>query len=191
MKRCNRTAILLALLLGAGAFVLTLPAQADPGQGTGPGKHHGQMGGGPHGGAGKGPGMGPMQTMMAKLPAAKQEELRKIHLDVQRRMIEKGASMKILRLDMRELMRAYPLDQSAVMGTMEKIQKLRQAMFALRIGAMAKAQEVAGKELWQEAHAGMMSGMMHGSGGGHGPGKRWGGGMGHGSGMAPGGMHAQ
>lgn len=188
----------LALVVAAGIAAFTLTAQADPGH-DGPGKqknyggHHGPgggMGSGMGAGAGK-HGMGFMPGLMAKLSPDKREQVRQIHTGLQRRMIEKGAAMKILRLDMRELMRAYPLDQSAVMGMMEEIQKLRKAMFSLRIGAMAKAQQVAGKELWQEAHTGMMSGMEHGSGGDHGPGKRWGGGRGHGSGMAPDGKHTQ
>ena len=173
MTRRTRWSLpLLALVLTLAIAALAFTAQADQGQKEGGkggkfGRHHGP-------GAGMGPGMAPgmgfMPALLAKLPEDKREQVRKIQLDLKRAMIDKGASMKNLGLDMRELMRAYPLDQATVIAKMEAMQKVRGEMFALRISAMAKAQQVAGQSLWKEALAARGRGFGHGRRGppGHG-----------------------
>jgi Spy/CpxP family protein refolding chaperone len=171
----------LVLTLAIAAFALT--AQADSGykeggKGQKYGRHHGPGGGmGPGTAPGMGAGMRFMRALMAKLPQDKREQVRKINTDMQRQMIAKRSQIQIMGLDMRELMRAYPLDQAAVMAKMEAMQKMRREMFSLRLAAMAQVQEVAGKGFWDEAQASMGPGFGHGQRG-HGAGRGWGPGMG-------------
>ena len=121
--------------------------------------------------------MGFMPGLMAKLSPDKREQVRQIQTEMQRQMIPIRSQIQTLRLDMRELMRAYPLDQEAVLAKMEAMQKVRREMFSLRLTAMAKVQKAAGKELWDEAQASMGPGFGHGRRG-HGAGRGWGPGMG-------------
>lgn len=169
----------LAVLVGLG-LAATHFAFADEARGPRPGapgmsRHHdygpGQGHRDGHGaGAGQmgrksGPAMG---FMMEKLSPEKREQVRKSHLEMRRRMIAKRAEIKGLRLDLGEIMHAFPIDQAAASSKFDALAKVRGEIFALRMAAMASTQRIVGKELWEQAHAGRGMGNMRrgGMGGG-------------------------
>ncbi|MBI4084045.1 MAG: hypothetical protein HY423_15690 [Candidatus Lambdaproteobacteria bacterium] len=153
---------------------------AGPGtMGAGPG----MMGGGP-GMTGGGPGMmgagagmmgGGMGMMggghtawVADLPAEKRELVRKLQVSTMQQMIAKRSLLPELRLQLRNAMFAFPIDQSAARKARADIARIREELFQLHLATTAQMQQIVGKETWDKMHQG------------------WGPGAGRGPGMGPG-----
>ncbi len=174
----NRIAMVVLVMVAAVAMAAAQPALADQGRGEAreDGWQHGPGMTGP--GMGFGPGMGgPMAELLAGLSPEKREQAQRLHLDLRRNMIDKRAELERLRVDMAEIMGAFPLDTEAAQAKFDRMAGVRREMFALRTAMMASMQQIVGKELWQEAHArmGMGFGKGYGPGGGTGHGRGGGG----------------
>lgn len=106
-------------------------------------------------------GMGPA---MSQLPAEKQEQLRKLHIGAAQAMVPMMADMQAKMDALRDAMRAYPVDQAAAKKAFEAMGKARDQMFALHLATLAQAQQIVGKDAWDDMQD------YGGWGRGHGPG---------------------
>ena len=154
---------------GDGRYFLAQHDYAQQGPGSGKERHQGRYQA-QHGKKGqkgrRAPRMAQMRHRIAKmmrrtlrfiiprLSPGQREQVRKLRLEIRRQLNTNRARLKNFRLDMRETMRQFPVDQDAVKAIFDQMAKLRRAMLSFRLSALAQIQNMAGKKLWEEARAG-------------------------------------
>jgi Spy/CpxP family protein refolding chaperone len=162
-------AAVLAAVLAIGGMAI---AESDDyirgfGWGRGPGMMGGGYGPGMMGG-GYGPGMmGFGGPAFWNLPADKQDQLRKLHVSAGQAMVALMADMEAKGAALREAVSKFPIDEAAAKKAHDAMGKLRDQMFELRLKTLAQAQQIVGKEAWEEWHS---AGWGPGYGQGRGPG---------------------
>lgn len=123
------------------------PGWSDDG-GWGPGMMDG-WGPGMMGGWGMG-GFGWDWDDYAQIPQDKRAKLRELAVETQKKMFAQMAAMHELMLASRQALFQFPLDKAAATKAREGLNSIRKQMFDIRLDAMAKAQDILGKELWTQ-----------------------------------------
>lgn len=179
MKRGTRWAIglLAAGTLLVGGLSFGEDSQRGPGWRRGPGMMWGAdgYGYGPgmmNGRGGYGPGMmgGGMMGLgwggaFSQLPAEKREQLRKLQVSTSQAMVALMVDMHVQQGALGEAMSKYPVDTAGAKKAQEALNKLRDQMFTARQSAVVQAQQIVGKEAWENAQSGSWGPGMMGFGG--------------------------
>ena len=92
-----------------------------------------------------------LRFMVHGLTPEQREQAREFRLNMRRQMNTAQAQLKNFRLDMREILRKFPLDQDAMKAIFDQMAKLRWKLLSFRLSALAEVQKLAGKKLWDEA----------------------------------------
>ena len=161
MKRIS--ALALALALVAGLAILAMGDEKEDyrgpawgwgmmgsgmmGWGGGPGK----MGGGMMGGGMMGPGMmGWSWSSEADLSKEQADKLAEIQLSTMRAIHGIMYGNRDRMIAMGNAMRAYPVDEKAATDQWKAMDQIHETMFKLQLSAVTQAQQVLGKEKWEE-----------------------------------------
>jgi hypothetical protein len=105
-------------------------------------------------------GWGPVWS---QLPAEKQELLRKVQVSTMQAMVALMSDMQAKSAALGETMGKFPLDQAAAKKQHDAVKQVQDQMFGLHLSSLAQAQQIIGKETWEQLHS-------DGFGPGHGPG---------------------
>lgn len=92
-----------------------------------------------------------LRFMVRALSPEQREQAREIRVKMRRQMNTVRAQLKNFRLDMREILRKFPVDQDAIKAIFDQMAKLRWKLLSSRLSALAGIQNLAGKKLWDEA----------------------------------------
>ncbi|MBI4082407.1 MAG: periplasmic heavy metal sensor [Candidatus Lambdaproteobacteria bacterium] len=137
-----------------------VPAWGGPGAsgGWGPGMM-GVWGGGGWGYPGWGAGAGPWggwgsAGVYGQIPQDKRNQLRDLGVETQRKWIGQQAAFEEQAAAYQAALDKFPLDRAAATKAWEAMNGLRKQMAEVRLDAMAKAQQMLGKELWEKLRAG-------------------------------------
>lgn len=169
MKRILIVALLVLCLAPAGSLLAQPPAGYGPPSWApvsgwaGPGAGWG-WGGGPWGGAypGWGPafgaggpwggwfGYGPA----SQIPQDKLDQLRDLAVKTQRALVGQEAALEEAASAYWKAIETFPLDRTAASKAWEALDGVRKQMLETRLDAIAKAQQILGKDLWEKLHEG-------------------------------------
>ena len=89
-----------------------------------------------------------------QIPQDKQARLRELGVETQRKVIGLQADYEGQVAAYLRAVDTYPLDAAAATKAWDAMQGLSRQMFQLRLEAMAKAQQIMGKELWDQLREG-------------------------------------
>jgi len=182
MKRIWIAGLALLLVAGLAAFAFGEDEEYNRGPGWGWGMMGGGMMGGPGmmGGSGGMGGPGMMGGGMmgwgwgpgADLTKEQADQLEQIQFNTMRSMRAMMYENRDRMIAMQKAMTAFPVDEKAAMAQWQSMNQVRMAMFALHVSALSQAQQVIGKEKWEEmmSNMGGSGGGMMGGPGGRGPG---------------------
>ena len=105
-----------------------------------------------------------LRLIIPRLSSEQREQVRKIRMKMRRQINTNQALLKNFRLDLREKLRQFPVDQDAVKAIFDQMAELRWKMLSSRLSALAQIQNLAGKKLWDQARDEARSGGMKKSG---------------------------
>ncbi|HEX9844111.1 MAG TPA: hypothetical protein VGC20_15235 [bacterium] len=125
------------------------PAYGPPGWAPVP-----SWGGTPWGGGYPGWGAGSGFGLYGQIPRDKQARLRELGVETQRKVIGLQADYEEQVAAYLHAVDTYPLDAAAATKAWDAMQGLSRQMFQLRLEAMTKAQQIMGKELWDQLREG-------------------------------------
>ena len=152
MRRIWIAGLALLLVAGLAAFALGEEEEYNRGPGMMGG---GMMGPGMMGGGMMGPGMmgGGMMgwTLGDDLTKEQVDKLEEIHFNTMRSMRAMMYEKRDGMMAMQKAMTAFPVDEKTALAQWQAMNQTRQNMFALHLGALNQAQQVIGKEKWEEA----------------------------------------
>jgi hypothetical protein len=86
----------------------------------------------------------------AKIPADKRAKLRELVVETQRKLVGQMAAMHELMLAQWRGLSQFPVNTADAPKAWEGLDLLQKQMFEARLDAVAKAQEILGKELWEK-----------------------------------------
>jgi hypothetical protein len=90
-----------------------------------------------------------LHPALMKLPAAKQEQLRKLHAEALKSMEGLVTDLRGKRQGLGEALRKYPVDKTGLSNQQEAAEKVQTQLFQLHLNTLVEAQKVVDKETWE------------------------------------------
>ena len=97
----------------------------------------------------------------ADLREGQREQLKELMFETRRAMFDKMEAAFPAKQELRDSLKAFPVNQAAVRRNWEALNKTRQEMFELRLDAMQKVQEILGKKLWEDFQGHVRARRLH------------------------------